>query len=152
MRLPYFAISLLAAPSLLAQALCLTLDDGPRLNATPVLTPALRNEALLGFLQAQRVQAMFFVTTGNGADRPEGFAQLNALFLGDVISMVKSRGWRIVSPELAFADPAYTVVPKVLPLNGSVLESSAEALGIPLRPIFKGSASERRVGELAGAL
>lgn len=77
---------------------------------------------------------------------------LNALFLGDVIDMFQAKGWKPVSPEVAFADPAYQVEPRVLPVDGSVLESSAQALGIPLNPFFKGMRSERRIGEEAGKL
>jgi len=77
---------------------------------------------------------------------------LNALFLGDVIDLFQAKGWKPVSPEAAFADPAYQVEPRVLPVDGSVLESSAQALGIPLTPFFKGMRSERRIGEEAGKL
>lgn len=72
---------------------------------------------------------------------------LNALFLGDVIRSFRDRGWTLVAPEVAYRDPAYRVEPKVLPVDGSVLDSTAEALGIPLKPFFKGVKSERVVGE-----
>ncbi len=77
---------------------------------------------------------------------------LNALFLGDVIALFRERGWTLVGPEAAYADPAYAVAPRILPLDGSVLETSAEALGLDLAPYFKGHTSERRVGEGAGRL
>ncbi|HEX9390351.1 MAG TPA: polysaccharide deacetylase family protein [Usitatibacteraceae bacterium] len=57
-----------------AQSIAFTFDDGPRLNQTPLLTPAARNQALLDALAKHGVQAALFVTLGNGADRPEGFA------------------------------------------------------------------------------
>lgn len=287
-------------PILCAQTLALTLDDGPKLEATPLYTSVQRNDALISQLKRHQVQAMFFVTVGNGADRPEGLdllkalsdggqllanhtlhhpdfnaaattleafegeiagcdrvistlpgyrkflrfpflregategkrdgiraflktlgyhigyvsidtcdwlideklrrklerepkadlapwrafylahlwerAQiydrlakgiygrevahtillhhnlLNALFLGDVIELFRAKGWRFVSPDIAFADQAYAVAPRVLPLDGSVLETTAEALGIELGPFFKGITSERRVGELAEKL
>lgn len=283
-----------------AQSLCLTLDDGPKVSATPLLTPQARNAALLRHLQEAHLRALFFVTAGNGADRPEGLALLkalgdggqllanhtvshpdfnaegttlaafqaeilgcdrilatlpgyrkflrfpylregataekrdgiraflkeqgyrigyvsidtsdwliddklrakltadpkadlapwrafyldhlweraqvydrlgralygrpiphvlllhhnllNALFLGDAIALFRQRGWAVVDPDTALADPAYAVAPQVLPLDGSVLESSARALGLELRPFFKGMASERRVGEAAAGL
>ena len=291
----------LAVPALLTgQSVAITLDDGPKLAATPVLSPAARNQAILGHLQAHRVQAMFFVTARNGADRPEGqallkalgeggqllanhtvshpdfnteavtleafqaevsgcdalirtqpgyrkfmrfpylregasaakrdgirawlraqdyrigyvsidssdwlidaklceklardpkagpapfralyldhiweYAQvydrlaralygrpvphvlllhhnlLNALFLGDLLAMFEARGWTFVSPDQAFQDPAYRVEPDILPLDGSVLESTARALGVPLKPFFQGIHRERAIGEMAGKL
>ncbi len=77
---------------------------------------------------------------------------LNALFLGDVVDMFRSRGWRVVSPDEAFADPAYQVAPMIPVLNGSVLESTALALGVPLAPSLAGMQSERQVGEAAERL
>lgn len=293
-------LALAFGAGLKAQSLALTLDDGPKVELTPLMTPAQRNAALLAHLAEHKAQAMFFVTTSRGADRPEGLALLkalsdggqllanhtmshpdfnaagttlasfeaeilgcdkvistlpgyrkflrfpylregataekrdgiraflkakdyrigyvsidtsdwlideklrkklgvdphtelapwralyldhlweraqtyerlaralygrevphtillhhnllNALFLGDAIALFKGKGWRIVSPDGAFADPAYAVAPMLLPLDGSVLETSAEALGIGLEPFFKEFTSERRVGERAGAL
>ena len=294
------ALLLAFGAALRAQSLALTLDDGPTLKATPLLSPAQRNEALLRHLRAAGVQAAFFVTSGRGADRPEGFALLkalgeggqllanhtathpdfnaeattleafeaevlacdrilaplpgyrnwlrfpylregataakrdgiraflqargarigyvsvdtadwlideklqaklakdpkadltpwralylahlearvrgydalarglygravphtlllhhnllNALFLGDAIAHFRSLGWTLISPDTAYADPAYAVLPQHLPLDGSVLESTAQALGVPLKPYFKGFQSERAVGEAAGRL
>jgi peptidoglycan-N-acetylglucosamine deacetylase len=283
-----------------AQSLALTLDDGPMLGATPLMTPAERNEAILRHLRDKGVQAMFFVTIRNGADRHEGmtllknlaeggqlianhtvthpdfnaeatsvaafeqevlgcdeviralpgyrkllrfpflregaaeakrdgiraFLQaqgyrigyvsidtsdwlvdqklkqalasdakrdltpwrdlylahlwdnaqaydrlgrqlygrevkhvlllhhrlLNALFLGDVIDMFRARGWTIVPPDDAFADPAYRVAPMIPLLNGSVLETTAQALGVPLQPALAGLDSEQQVVEAAEKL
>lgn len=288
------------AAALRAQSLALTLDDGPTLKATPLLSPAQRNEALLRHLRTAGVPAAFFVTSGNGADRPEGFALLkalsdggqllanhtathpdfnaeattleafqadvlacdrliaplpgfrkwmrfpylregataekrdgiraflqargmkigyvsvdtadwlideklraklakepqtdlapwrtlylahlearvrcydalahalygraiphtlllhhnllNALFLGDALAHFRKLGWTLISPDEAFADPTYAVLPQFLPLDGSVLETTAQALGVPLKPYFKGFQSERAVGEAAGKL
>ena len=58
--------------------LAVTFDDGPKLTATPLLSPAERNERLLAQLAAAKVTAALFVTLGNGADRPEGLALLRA--------------------------------------------------------------------------
>lgn len=77
---------------------------------------------------------------------------LNALFLGDVIDMFRSRGWKVVSPDEAFADPAYLVEPMIPVLDGSVLESTALALGVPLAPSLAGMQSERQAGEAAERL
>ncbi|MEO3711964.1 polysaccharide deacetylase family protein [Roseateles flavus] len=77
------AVAALAAlaSSALAQApqrIALTMDDGPHLSATPRLSPQARNEAILAALRKHRVQAALFVTCGNGADRPEGLALVQA--------------------------------------------------------------------------
>jgi peptidoglycan/xylan/chitin deacetylase (PgdA/CDA1 family) len=282
------------------QSVTLTLDDGPMLEATPLLTAVERNEAILHQLQKRHVQALFFVTLKTGADRPEGLALLrrlseggqlianhsathpdfnseatsldafeqeilrcdevihafpgyrklfrfpflregaevakrdgiraflrehgyrigyvsidtsdwlldqklrgaladrphldlkpwrdlylahlwnharayerlarrlygrevkhtlllhhrllNALFLGDVIDMFRAHGWKIVNPDVAFADPAYDVAPMLPHLDGSVLETTAQALGVPLQPALAGLQSERQLAEEADTL
>src|SRR5262245_6510826 len=63
----------------LAQTVSFTFDDGPRVNVTPRMTPVERNDAILGHLRDKGVQAMFFVTLKNGADRPDGLALLKRL-------------------------------------------------------------------------
>lgn len=286
--------------ALSAQSVAITLDDGPRVAPTPLMSPAARNAAIIRQLSEHGATAMFFVTTKNGADGPEGLALLkaisdsghllanhtvthpdfnadsttleafqgevegcdriirrfpgyrkflrfpylregatatkrdgirawlrgqgyhigyvsiessdwlidqklgeklaldpkadlapfrtlyldhiweysqfydrlsqklygrqlphvlllhhnllNALFLGDILNMFQTRGWKLVSPDEAYEDSAYKVEPMVLPLNGSVLESTAEALGIPLKPIFQGIHGEKAIGEAAGKL
>lgn len=65
-------------PTAHAQSLAFTFDDGPRLNQTPLLTPAARNQALLDALAKHGVKAALFVTLANGADRPEGLALARA--------------------------------------------------------------------------
>ena len=61
-----------------AQSVAFTFDDGPKLGATPLLTPPQRNQALLDTLARNKVQAALFVTANNGADRPEGYALARA--------------------------------------------------------------------------
>ena len=61
-----------------AQSVAFTFDDGPSLYATPRMTPAERNAALLAALARHKVQAALFVTADNGADRPEGLALARA--------------------------------------------------------------------------
>lgn len=68
----------LATPLLMAQSVALTFDDGPRTKATPLLSPAARNQALLDHLAKAGVPGAIFVTLGNGADTPEGLALLKA--------------------------------------------------------------------------
>ncbi len=283
-----------------AQTVSFTFDDGPTVDSTPLMTAAERNEALMAHLREKGVQAMFFVTLKNGADRPEGLALVkrlsdagqllanhtvthpdfnaettsldvfaqeilacdevirtlpgyrrvfrfpflregaaiskrdgirmflreqgyrigyvsidtsdwlldqklrralvsnpaldlsawrelhlaglwdnaqayerlarqlygrevkhvlllhhnltNALFLGDVIDMFRARGWKIVSPDEAFEDAAYQVAPMIARLDGSVLEATARALGVPVQPALAGLRSERSVGEDADGL
>lgn len=57
-----------------AQSVAFTFDDGPRLAATPRLSPAERNGALLAALAKHRVKAALFVTLNNGANEPAGLA------------------------------------------------------------------------------
>ncbi len=54
----------------------------------------------------------------------------NALFLGDAIQMFRERGWTIVPPEAAFADPIYREQPQILPAGESLLWSLAKARGM----------------------
>jgi peptidoglycan/xylan/chitin deacetylase (PgdA/CDA1 family) len=56
---------------------------------------------------------------------------LNAVFLPDVIAMFRARGWKVIDPARAFADPIYTVEPDIVPARQSVLWSAARARGIP---------------------
>jgi peptidoglycan-N-acetylglucosamine deacetylase len=61
-----------------AQSVAITLDDGPRLATTPLMSPVERNQALLDALKKRDVQATLFVTVNYGADRPEGLALARA--------------------------------------------------------------------------
>jgi len=67
-----------AVPTLHAQSVAFTFDDGPRLGETPRLSPQARNQALLDALKRHGVRAALFVTLGAGADRPEGVALARA--------------------------------------------------------------------------
>lgn len=75
---------------------------------------------------------------------------INAAFLPDVISMFRSRGWTIVSPEDAFADPVYAMQPNTLPAGESILWALAKQAGIgALRyPAEDGEYEEALVDEL----
>ncbi|MGZ3183166.1 MAG: polysaccharide deacetylase family protein [Telluria sp.] len=72
------AAALLLTGAVRAQSVAFTFDDGPKLEATPLLTPAQRNEALLRTLARERVTAALFVTANNGAVTPEGLALARA--------------------------------------------------------------------------
>lgn len=85
MRTPSGLLAALAALTLAlcartaqAQSVAFTFDDGPRLAESPLLSPQQRNGALLDALARHRVPAALFVTAGNGADRPEGYALAKA--------------------------------------------------------------------------
>lgn len=67
-----------AALPVAAQTVALTFDDGPRLTTTPRMTPVERNKAMLDALSKHGVKAALFVTSGFGADRPEGLALARA--------------------------------------------------------------------------
>lgn len=51
---------------------------------------------------------------------------INAAFLSDVIAMFRAKGWTIIRPEDAFADPVYTMQPDVLPAGESILWALAK--------------------------
>lgn len=61
-----------------AQSVAFTFDDGPSLADTPRLTPQQRNQAMLDALAKHKVKAALFVTAGNGADKPAGYALARA--------------------------------------------------------------------------
>ncbi len=55
---------------------------------------------------------------------------INALWLDDVISMFKAKGWAINTPAQAFADPVYQLQPALSAAGQSLLLSMSRALGI----------------------
>lgn len=57
---------------------------------------------------------------------------LNAHFLRDALEALKAEGWHFVSPETAYADPAYLAQPRIVPYADSLFEASARALGLKL--------------------
>ena len=61
-----------------AQSVAFTFDDGPKIDATPLLSPQARNQAILDALARHQVKAALFVTAGNGANVPEGYALARA--------------------------------------------------------------------------
>jgi len=52
---------------------------------------------------------------------------LNGLFLDDLISMFKSKGWHLIDAEEAFSDPVFSEKPKVLPAGQSIIWGLAKA-------------------------
>jgi peptidoglycan/xylan/chitin deacetylase (PgdA/CDA1 family) len=71
-------VSLMLASAVQAQSVAFTFDDGPRLAEGPLMTPQQRNQAILAALAKHKVSAALFVTAGNGANRPEGYALAKA--------------------------------------------------------------------------
>lgn len=72
------ALLILCSAPAKAQTVAFTFDDGPRLVETPLMSPQQRNQALLDALAKHHVSAALFVTAGNGADRPAGYALAKA--------------------------------------------------------------------------
>jgi peptidoglycan/xylan/chitin deacetylase (PgdA/CDA1 family) len=77
-RLAALVAMLALAGTVGAQSVAFTFDDGPQLGDTPRMTAQQRNQAILDTLARRRVQAALFVTAGNGANRPEGYALAKA--------------------------------------------------------------------------
>ena len=57
------------------------------------------------------------------------FNLLNALFLGDLISMFKSKGWQPIDADDAFTDPVFASKPNVIPAGESLIWSLAKEKG-----------------------
>lgn len=54
---------------------------------------------------------------------------LNALFLGDLLEMFKSRGWKLIDATEAFRDPVFTAEPKIVPAGESIIWAIAKETG-----------------------
>lgn len=54
---------------------------------------------------------------------------LNALFLEDVLSMFKAKGWNLISAEEAFKDPVFKAQPNIVPAGESILWALAKETG-----------------------
>ena len=57
------------------------------------------------------------------------FNLLNALFLGDLMDMFKSKGWQLIDAEEAFTDSVFAAEPKIVPAGESIIWSLAKATG-----------------------
>jgi hypothetical protein len=51
------------------------------------------------------------------------------LFLGDMLTMFRERGWRLVDAEAAFASPIFAMEPNALPAGQSLVWAAAKADG-----------------------
>lgn len=72
------AAALAAAGAAQAQTVAITMDDGPNTESTPRMTAVERNQAILNALAKHHVRAALFVTSGNGANTPQGLPLLQA--------------------------------------------------------------------------
>jgi hypothetical protein len=54
---------------------------------------------------------------------------LNALFLGDLLDMFKSKGWKLTDAQEAFKDPVFQATPKIVPAGESIIWALAKEAG-----------------------
>ena len=54
---------------------------------------------------------------------------MNELFLGDVLSMFQSKGWRLAGARDAFSDPVFSAEPNNLPAGESIIWALAKETG-----------------------
>lgn len=57
------------------------------------------------------------------------FNLLNALFLGDLLSMFEGQGWKLIDADEAFRDPVFSSTPRILPAGESILWALAKQAG-----------------------
>jgi hypothetical protein len=56
-------------------------------------------------------------------------ALVNGLFLSDLISLYRSKGWHVVDASEAFRDPIFSLEPKTLPAGESLIWAMAKETG-----------------------
>ena len=54
---------------------------------------------------------------------------LNALYLGDLLRMFKSRGWKLINADEAFRDPVFASAPNIVPAGESIVWALAKETG-----------------------
>lgn len=57
------------------------------------------------------------------------FNLLNALFLGDLLDMFKSKSWKLIDAEDAFKDPVFSTEPKIVPAGESIVWALSKETG-----------------------
>ena len=57
------------------------------------------------------------------------YSALNALFLGDLLSMYRERGWELIDASEAYKDPIYRRQPNILPAGESLIWALAKESG-----------------------
>ncbi len=55
---------------------------------------------------------------------------LNAMYLSDLLDLYEKRGWKLIDAEVAFADPVFQELPKVVPAGQSIIWAIAKEKGI----------------------
>ncbi len=73
---------------------------------------------------------------------------LAALFLGDLIQFLRDKGWKIISPQEAYADPIAKDVPDVLFNGQGRVGAIAFAKGLKPAVLVQQSEDEKYLGEL----
>jgi peptidoglycan/xylan/chitin deacetylase (PgdA/CDA1 family) len=54
---------------------------------------------------------------------------LNGLFLGDILRMFRSKGWKLIDAEEAYNDQVFSATPKVIPAGQSIVWALAKETG-----------------------
>lgn len=54
---------------------------------------------------------------------------LNALFLGDLLDMFRSKGWKLIDAADAFKDPVFSAAPDIVPAGESIIWALAKETG-----------------------
>jgi peptidoglycan/xylan/chitin deacetylase (PgdA/CDA1 family) len=54
---------------------------------------------------------------------------LNALFLGDLLDMFESKGWKLIDAAEAFKDPVFAATPNIVPAGESIIWALAKETG-----------------------
>lgn len=54
---------------------------------------------------------------------------LNALFLGDLLDMFRSKGWKLIDAAEAFKDPVFSATPNIVPAGESIIWALAKETG-----------------------
>ncbi|MEP6920576.1 MAG: polysaccharide deacetylase family protein [bacterium] len=57
------------------------------------------------------------------------FNLLNALFLGDLLDMFRSKGWQLIDAATAFSDPVFNAWPNIVPAGESIIWAVAKETG-----------------------
>lgn len=57
------------------------------------------------------------------------FNLLNALFLGDLLDMFQSKGWKLIDATEAFNDPVFSAEPRIVPAGESIIWAIAKESG-----------------------
>ncbi|HEY8934791.1 MAG TPA: polysaccharide deacetylase family protein [Cyclobacteriaceae bacterium] len=73
---------------------------------------------------------------------------LAALFLGDLIQLLKDKGWKIISPEEAYTDPIAKEIPDVLFNNQGRVGAIAFARGLKPAVLIQQSEDEKYLDQL----